>query len=127
MRSMLTFLGVCIIAAAAGAGASLILHLMHTQTSPVTEDIKYTDFLSITLTALSLMITVLGLFLAAAGVIGWATLESRLKAHSIEYFSKQLDKDSELRKDLEKMFVDIASTGIEGLREAPEEERPYAD
>ena len=127
MASVLKFLGVCLIAAAAGAGASLVLHLVHTQTLPATDDIKYTDFLSITLTALSLMITVLGLFLAAAGVIGWTTLESRLKAHSVEYLSKQLDKDSQLRKELELLFVNIASTGIEGLRQRPEDERPYSD
>ena len=127
MASVLKFLGICLIAAAAGAGASLVLHLVHTQSLPANDDIKYTDFLSITLTALSLMITVLGLFLAAAGVIGWTTLESRLKAHSVEYFSKQLDKDSQLRKELEQLIVKVASSGIEGLGRKPEDERPYSD
>ncbi|WP_156143833.1 hypothetical protein [Sphingomonas taxi] len=127
MKRILKILALCTVAAIAGALATLILHLLHTPLLPAAEDIKYTDFLSITLTALSLMITVLGIFVAAAGVIGWTTLESKLRLHSVEYFSKQLEKDAPLRKEFEQFFADIAYTGIEGLKNPGNEESPYSD
>ena len=126
MSSALKFIAFFIVAAAAGAGASLLLHLFGTS-SGVGIDVSYADFLSITLTALSLMITVLGLFVAAAGVIGWSTLENKLRSHSVEYFSKQLEKDAPLRKELESLFADIAYTGIEGLKKPEMDEDRYVD
>lgn len=127
MSGTLKFLALCIVAAAAGAFATIILHVTHTPDLPAANDIKYSDFLSITLTALGLMITVLGFFVAAAGVIGWSTLESKLRSHSVEYFAKQLEKEGPLRKELEELFADIAYTGIEGLKEPPRDETPYDD
>jgi len=127
MSGTLKFLALCIVAAAAGTFATIILHVTHTSNSLSVNDIKYTDFLSITLTALGLMITVLGFFVAAAGVIGWSTLESKLRSHSVEYFAKQLEKEDPLRKELEELFADIAYTGIEGLKEPPRDETPYDD
>lgn len=127
MKRLLKVLGLCTVAAIAGALATLVLHLFHTPLLPNAEHIKYTDFLSITLTALSLMVTVLGIFVAAAGVIGWTTLESKLQTHSVEYFTKQLEKDAPLRKEFEQFFADIAYTGIEGLKSLGKEESPYSD
>ncbi|RYF49492.1 MAG: hypothetical protein EOO38_07795 [Cytophagaceae bacterium] len=106
---------------------TIVLHVVHTPNVLTVNDVKYTDFLSITLTALGLMITVLGFFVAAAGVIGWSTLENKLRSHSVEYFAKQLEKEGPLRKELEELFADIAYTGIEGLKEPPRDETPYDD
>jgi len=103
------------------------LHFIHTSSAVEVDDVKYTDFLSITLTALSLMVTILGIFIAVAGVVGWATLESKLKAHSVDYFAEQLKQGAPLRGELELFFSQIAHSGIEGLREPPTEERPYTD
>ena len=127
MKLILKLLGFCLIAAISGAVAALVLRFVHLPKALAADDIKYTDFLSITLTALSLMITLLGLFLAAAGVIGWATLESKLRSHSVEYLTNQLEKDGKLRKDLEDLLVKIASTGIEGVKAPENEESPYGD
>ena len=127
MKRILKYSALCVVAAIAGALATLALHLFHTTLMPNADDIKYTDFLSITLTALSLMVTVLGIFVAAAGVIGWTTLESKLRSHSVEYFTKELEKDAPLRKEFEKFFADIAYTGIEGLKSPAKEESPYSD
>jgi hypothetical protein len=127
MSAALKFFALCIVAAAIGALTTIILHMAHTPLLPTQNDIKYSDFISITLTALGLMITVLGFFVAAAGVIGWSTLENKLKSHSVEYFSKQLEKEAPLRKELEELFADIAYTGIEGLKEPPKDESPYND
>lgn len=118
------------VAAIASVLATGLLHAYRVPAS-VSRDVGYADFLSITLTALSLMITVLAIFIAAAGVFGWATWESKLKDHSIEYFAKQLEKDGPLRRELEQLFADIAYRGIEGLKKPDpseaNEERPYAD
>lgn len=127
MSSALKFIAFFIVAAAAGAGASVLLHLFKTSGAGGGADISYADFLSITLTALSLMVTVLGLFVAAAGVIGWSTLENKLRSHSVEYFARQLEKDAPLRKDLESLFAEIAYTGIEGLKKPENDEDRYTD
>ncbi|UZW55407.1 hypothetical protein NUH86_00970 [Sphingobium sp. JS3065] len=126
MVSVVKFFVLCMVAAAAGVAATMSLHFFHVPAGAST-DVSYADFLSITLTALSLMITVLGLFLAAAGVIGWTTLESKLRSHSVDYFAQQLAKDGPLRKELEELFADIAYTGIDGLKAPEQQEDPYAD
>lgn len=126
MSRALKLIGFLIVAATAGAGASLLLHQFGGPTAG-NNDVSYADFLSITLTALSLMVTVLGLFVAAAGVIGWSTLESKLRSHSVEYFSQQLEKGAPLRKDLEGLFAEIAYTGIEGLKKPGADEDRYVD
>lgn len=127
MTSVIKFAALCIVAAIAGAGMTIAMHIFHVPPSSAVSDIRYTDFLSITLTALSLMITVLGIFVAAAGVIGWSTVEKKLKSHSTDYFTKQLDRDGPLRKELEQLFADIAYSGIEGLKAPPTQEEPYDD
>jgi len=127
MKRLLRYSAFCAIAALAGALASLAIHAIHTPLTPRVDDVKYTDFLSITLTALSLMVTVLGIFVAAAGVIDWTTLESKLRLHSVEYFTNELKKDAPLRKEFETFFADIAYTGIETLKSPGREESPYSD
>lgn len=119
---------VVLVAAVSAAGVTLAVHWFHITPPSEQNDMRYTDFVSIMLTALSLMITVLGLFAAALGVIGWTTIESKLKAHSVEYFKAQLEKEGPLRRELEELFADIAYRGIEGLKgSSEEEEKPYHD
>ncbi len=123
---------------AAGTSA-LVTTLYHTALksgATPSLDLSYVAFLSITLTALGLMITILGFFVAAAGVIGWTTLETKLRDHSMTYFKNQLSKDGELRTELEELFADIAYEGVEKYRNEgkngeadanPEEDRDYHD
>jgi len=120
------FIALCIVAAVAAAGTTLALHFVGISDG-AESDISYAEFLSVTLTALSIMITVLGLFVAAAGVIGWSTLENKLRSHSVEYFTNQLSKEGPLRQELEELFTSIAYTGIEGLKQSHKEDRPYDD
>lgn len=76
-------------------------------------EIKYTDVVVIVLTALSLMITILGIGLAVMGVIGWATFESKLRDSSLSYFAEQLGKDGPLRRELESLLIEISLKGVE--------------
>lgn len=54
--------------------------LLHAYGNPIEAgDVTYSGFVSVVLTALSLMITILGIFAAALGVVGWNTIETKLK------------------------------------------------
>ena len=105
-----------LVAALSGGAVTAAFHLGVAPPKVGAADLSYADFLAITLTALALMITVLGFFVAAAGVVGWTTLESKLRDHSVTYFKDQLSKDGELRAELEELFADIAYEGVEEYR-----------
>lgn len=93
------------------------------------DDMKYEDFVSLSLTALGLMMTILGFFFAAAGVIGWTTIETKLRDHSISYFKEELSKNGSLRAELEKLLSDIAYEGIDNLKAEinPKADTDYSD
>lgn len=116
MRAIFKFMALAFIAGLSGAIATYIYHFALTPGSSPSLDLNYVDFLSITLTALSLMITVLGFFIAAASVIGWTTIESKLRDHSVNYFKEQLEKNGPLRNDFEDMIASIAYEGIENIK-----------
>ncbi|MGB3805815.1 MAG: hypothetical protein WA936_01310 [Erythrobacter sp.] len=116
MARLFKFFSFAVIAGLAGAGVTLIFHVGVASPPGAGADITYADFLAITLTALALMITVLGLFVAAAGVIGWSTIESKLRDHSVNYFKDQLGKDGDLRAEMEKLIVNIAHNGIDSYK-----------
>lgn len=130
MKRLIKLAGFCLIAAIFGALSSVLLHVINVANDR-TVDMSYTDFLSITLTALGLMITVLGIFIAAVGVIGWSTLENKLRSHSVDYFTKQLAKDGELRKDFENLILSVSYAGVEEVKDSVQnkndEEGKYSD
>lgn len=115
MRTIFKFLALAFIAALSGAVTTYAFHFALRPGSTPSLDMTYVDFLSITLTALSLMITVLGFFIAAASVIGWTTIESKLREHSVSYFKDQLKDDGPLRAEFEKLIAAIAYEGIENV------------
>lgn len=90
--------------------------------------IEYVDVVIIVLTALSIMIMVLGIFIALLGVIGWATFESKLKETSLAYFKEQLAKGGPLRSEFERLIVQISLEGVQrATPEPPQEEPPAQD
>lgn len=54
--------------------------------------ISYSDFVSIMLTAISLLMTVLAIFLAVLGFIGWTSIEQRVHSKTEAYLSQLNDK-----------------------------------
>lgn len=116
MKAVFKFLALAFVAGLSGAVTTLIYHIASARGSTPSLDLSYVDFLSITLTALSLMITVLGFFVAAASVIGWTTIENKLRDHSVNYFKDQLKKDGQLRNELEELIASIAYEGIENFK-----------
>lgn len=112
MTRIFKFIIFAIIAGLSGGLVTLLLHAVGVAQPVGRNDLTYADFISIMLTALGLMITVLGFFVAAAGVIGWTTLENKLKDHSVTYFKEQLSKNGKLREEIEQLIVGIAHEGI---------------
>ncbi|MGQ7829398.1 hypothetical protein [Altererythrobacter sp. Z27] len=116
MAKIFKFLALAVIAGFAGAAVTVLFHIGVASPPVAAADITYVDFLSITLTALALMITILGFFVAAAGVIGWTTIENKLRDHSVRYFKDQLSKDGDLRIEIEELIVNIAHNGIQNYK-----------
>lgn len=104
---------------------------LHGVRGTVIPDVKYIDLIAVVLSALSVMITVLGIFLAALAIIGWATFETKLRDSSLNYFTSQLGEGGALRKELEALLVDISLKGVQGQsgNADPETgpEKPYND
>lgn len=112
MVRIFKFLLLVLVTGVSSAAVTAMFH-MGTGLTPISgNDIGYVDFITISLTALSLMITILGFFIAAAGVIGWATLENKLREHSVSYFKAQLSENGELRNEFEKLIIKITHSGI---------------
>lgn len=83
--------------------------------------IDFVDVVVIVLAALSIMITVLGIFIALLGVVGWATFEAKLRDSSLDYFKEQLGRDGPLRQELESLLVEISLEGVERATPTPPE------
>ena len=118
MIKLFKFFMLALIAGISSAAVTGAFHLGIAPPPVGAADLSYADFLAITLTALALMITILGFFVATAGVIGWTTLENKLRDHSTSYFKDQLSKDGELRAELEELFADIAYEGVEEYKKS---------
>lgn len=115
MRDLFKFIASMIAAGIAGAFVTFFFHVGAGGNSIRSTDVSYADFLSVTLTALALMITILGFFVAAAGVIGWTTIENKLRDHSINYFKDQLGSDGKLREEIEQLIEELTYRGIDNF------------
>lgn len=130
MNRLIKLGAIAAVASLFGGLSSLLVHVVNVANDS-SVNMSYADFLSITLTALGLMITVLGIFVAAVGVIGWSTLENKLRSHSVDYFTKQLEKDGDLRKEIEQLILGVSYAGVEKVKEeegiGEREEGRYSD
>lgn len=131
MRRALWMLAYCFVTTALVIG--LTVFLSRFAPNQAIGEIRYVDLISIVLTALSIMITILGLFGAALGVIGWATFESKLRDNSFSYLTAELSKDGKLRKEFETILTEISLRGVRPEESEPNEpdhrapESPYND
>ena len=111
------FGGLLLLGALVGVASHLFVN-----TAP--KDISYADLVVIVLTALAVMLAILGLGLAALTIVGWATFEAKLRDNSFSYFAEQLGKDGPLRRELETLLVEIS---LQGIQSAESEEAPSED
>lgn len=83
------------------------------------ETISYIDFVSILLTCLGVMMTALTLFIGALAIIGWTSIETKLRTHSIEFIGSELDEEKPLGRMVRKAVRDAV---YEGVSATPEDE-----
>lgn len=58
--------------------------------------LSYADFISIMLTAISLLMTLLAIFLAVAGFVGWNTIEQKVHSKTEDFLAKGFEKGGRL-------------------------------
>ena len=89
-------LGVALLCVAAGA----IGGYLSTRTSDGSVNLSYTDFLSLMLTAISVLMTLLAFFIAILAVIGWTSIESRVEKKTEDFLRTALAKGGSLEQKL---------------------------
>jgi hypothetical protein len=92
----------------------------HFGTSSLT--LSYADFVSIMLTAVSLLITVLAIFLAVAGFVGWTTIEQKVHGKTEDFLAEGFEKNGRLERIvveiIERKAEEIMFSGVEAVGEA---------
>jgi hypothetical protein len=74
--------------------------------------LSYADFVSIMLTAVSLLITVLAVFLAVFGFIGWNAIENRVHEKTKNFLDEEFEEGKSLYNMLESRATEIIYQGI---------------
>jgi hypothetical protein len=116
------FVGLAVLSGLVGAALA-----SHFGTSSLS--ISYVDFISVVLSALGVLLMVVTLFVAILAVIGWTSIESKLRAHSIEFIGSELRDDKPLGQMVRKAVRDAVYEGIMPADEEeaqPEDEVPVA-
>ena len=75
-------------------------------------NINYTDFVSIMLTAVWVIITVLALILAIAGVLGWQSISKGVQNRTTDFLQDGLQDGGLLAKLVEKHVTDFMYKGV---------------
>lgn len=77
--------------------------------------LSYADFVSIMLTAISLLMTVLAIFLAVAGFVGWTTIEQKVHFKTEEYLSDGFEEKGRLLEMLNSRLGQAANEKTEEI------------
>ena len=88
--------------------------------------ISYIDFISVILTALGVILTAVTLFVGALAVIGWTSIETRLRSHSIEFIGSELREDKPLGRMVRKAVRDAVYEGVMPADSGEHEDVPIA-
>ncbi len=86
--------GAILAALCVGSGVIGASFTQHFGTSKYT--LSYADFVSIMLTAASLLMTVLAIFLAVVGFLGWTTIEQKVHTKTEDFLSSGFRDDGRL-------------------------------
>jgi hypothetical protein len=88
--------------------------------------LSYADFVSIMLTAVSLLITVLAVFLAVFGFIGWNAIQNRVHQRTEEFLNEGFKEGRPLYQMLETRATEIIYEGIMPVVSEEEDENKEA-
>lgn len=83
--------------------------------------LEYADFVSIMLTAISLLMTVLAIFLAVVGFLGWTTIEQKVHGKTEDFLAKGFEKGGRLDRVvvdmIERKTEEIMFRGVQPVSE----------
>lgn len=74
--------------------------------------ISYVDFISVLLTALGVIITTLGVIIALLAVLGWRSIEDKLRDHSYNYIGEELKEGRPLRELIQRTIREATYDGV---------------
>jgi hypothetical protein len=80
-------------------------------------DIGYADFIGIVLSALSVLLAILTIFLAVFGFIGWASISERLRQNTYSFLGDQIAEGKPLYNLIRKEVRDAVYEGVEPVEE----------
>lgn len=114
--------GLCVLSGAVGGALN-----RNFGTSDYT--LSYADFITIMLTAVSVLMTVLAIFLAVFGFIGWNSIEQKVHAKTEDFLASGFEKGnrldnmvaSKVAEAIEIKTVEMMFNGIESLEEADDD------
>jgi hypothetical protein len=86
--------------------------------------LSYADFISILLTCLGVMLATLTLIVGLLAVIGWTSIETRLRDHSISYIGSELQEGKPLGELVRKA---VREAVYEGVSPREEEDQPFEE
>ncbi|KCZ51796.1 hypothetical protein HY29_18335 [Hyphomonas beringensis] len=78
-------------------GGAVIGSVVTTKFGAMAEDITYIDFISLMLTAISLLMTLLAFFIAILGIIGWNAISRGVRVRVEDFLSDGFKDGNELR------------------------------
>lgn len=89
--------------------------------SPSSFSISYVDFISIMLTSLGIILTALAVFIGILAILGWNSIEDKLRDHSHDYISRQLEEGNPLRDDIRRSVREVVYEGVAAETEIDDE------
>ena len=78
-------------------------------------DIGAVELATVVLAAVSVILVVLTIFLAALGFVGLATINNRLKDHSRNYFDENLKKGKPAFAMVEEVVREVLYSGVDSI------------
>ncbi|KRB79871.1 hypothetical protein ASE00_19435 [Sphingomonas sp. Root710] len=100
----------CLLSGVVGGGLT-----RHFGTSSYT--LSYADFISIMLTAVSLLMTVLAIFLAVFGFVGWTTIEQKVHSKTEDFLTTGFEGDGRLMEMLNERMTTAADAKADEIME----------
>jgi hypothetical protein len=88
--------------------------------SPSHISISYVDFISISLSAVSVMMTVLAIFLAVFGVIGWNAISSGVHRRTEDFLNEGFKEGNVLYEMIRARTNEIMYEGISTVESSPQ-------
>lgn len=89
--------------------------------SPSSFAISYVDFISIMLTSLGIILTALAVFIGILAILGWNSIEDKLRDHSHDYIRRQLEEGNPLRDDIRRSVREVVYEGVAAETEIDDE------